>query len=139
MKIKMTKEEQKKRIEFRSEPVQEILGTIPSWIIRWGTTLFFSIIVMLLVGSWFFSYPEVLPNLDVELVTTEPPAEVIARSSGKIEDFFIQDKQIVSAGDSIAVIENPADYRDMFFIRDELRRFRPILDGKDLSSITKFD
>ncbi len=134
----MAKESKNIRIEFRSEPVQEILGSVPSWIIRWGTSLFFVIIVLLLVGSWFFRYPEVVPNLNVEVVTTEPPASVIARSTGKIEDFFIMDKQFVSKGDSIAVIDNPAQYDDMFLLRDELRKFRPILDGNELSSITGF-
>jgi len=135
----MAKESRQKRIEFRSEPVQEILGSVPSWIIRWGTTLFFTIIMALLVGSWYFSYPEVVPNLDVEVLTTQPPADVVARSTGKIEDFFIADKQAVKMGDSIAVIENPANYPDMFFLRDELRKFRPILDANELSSITDFD
>ena len=102
----MANESQHKKIEFRSEPVQEILGSVPSWIIRWGTTLFFTVVVLLLAGSWFFRYPEVVPNLDVEVLTTEPPAEVQARSTGKIESFFIADKQMVKAGDSIAVIEN---------------------------------
>jgi len=135
----MAKESQNKKIEFRSEPVQEILGTVPSWIIRWGTTLFFMIIMLLLVGSWFFRYPEVVPNLDIEVATTEPPADVIARSTGKIEDFFIIDKQLVKRGDSIAVIENPAEYNDMFLLREELRKFRPILDGNELNSITGFN
>ncbi len=135
----MAKESQHKRIEFRSEPVQEILGSVPSWIIRWGTTLFFVVIILLLVGSWFFRYPEVVPNLDVEVHTTEPPASVVARSTGKIEEFFIMDKQLVSKGDSIAVIENPANYADMFLLRDELRKFRPILDGNEIISITGFN
>ena len=65
----MAKESKNTRIEFRSEPVQEILGSVPSWIIRWGTSLFFVIIVLLLVGSWFFRYPEVVPNLDIEVVS----------------------------------------------------------------------
>ena len=135
----MAKESQNKKIEFRSEPVQEILGSVPAWIIRWGTTLFFAIIVLILIGSWFFKYPEVVPNLDVEVVTTEPPAHIIARSTGKIEEFFITDKQLVKKGDSIAVIENPAHYPDMFALRAELRKFRPLLDGNDLSSITGFN
>ena len=124
----MAEESKNTRIEFRSEPVQEILGSIPSWIIRWGTSLFFVIIVLLLVGSWFFRYPEVVPNLDIEVVTTQPPADVVARSTGKIEEFFITDKQFVLRGDSIAVIENPAQFEDMFLLREELRRFRPLLD-----------
>ncbi len=85
----MAKESRHKSIEFRSEPVQEILGSVPSWIIRWGTTLFFTIIILLLLGSWLFRYPEVVPNLDIEVMTAEPPAYVVASSTGKIEDFFI--------------------------------------------------
>jgi HlyD family secretion protein len=135
----MDKEKQHKKIEFRSEPVQEILGSVPSWIIRWGTTLFFTVVILLLVGSWFFRYPEVVPNLDVEVLTTQPPAEVHVRSTGKIESFFIADKQLVKAGDSIAVIENPANFDDMFLLRDELRRFRPLLEGNELGSITSFN
>jgi len=132
----MAKESNNKRIEFRSEPVQEILGSVPSWIIRWGTSLFFAVIVLLLVGSWFFRYPEVVPNLDIEVVTTEPPADVVARSTGKIEEFFITDKQLVSRGDSIAVIENPAQFEDMFLLREELRRFRPLLDENKFGIVT---
>ncbi len=135
----MTKESRKEKIEFRSEPVQEILGMVPSWIIRWGTSLFFAVIVLLLAGSWFFQYPEVVPNLDIEVVTTQPPAYVIARSSGKIESFFIDDTQEVRAGDSLAVIENPASYDDMFLLGAELRRFRPLLDADGLKEIVAFN
>ena len=132
----MAKEIKNTSIEFRSEPVQEILGSIPSWIIRWGTSLFFVVIVLLLVGSWFFRYPEVVPNLGIEVVTTQPPADVVARSTGKIEEFFITDKQFVSRGDSIAVIENPAQFEDMFLLREELRRFRPLLDENKFGIVT---
>ncbi|MDT8392879.1 MAG: HlyD family efflux transporter periplasmic adaptor subunit [Bacteroidales bacterium] len=135
----MSEESRHKRFEIRSEPVQEILGNIPSWIIRWGITLFFSVILLLLVGSWFFKYPEVVPNLDVEVVTTQPPADIVARSSGKIESFFVTDKQKVKAGDSIAVIENPANSNDLFELRDELSKFRLVLDGKNLDAITGFN
>lgn len=135
----MAKESKNKRIEFRSEPVQEILGMVPSWIIRWGTTLFFGIIIMLLVGSWYFKYPEVVPNLEIEVVTTQPPADVVARSTGKIETFFISDKQYVNAGDSIAVIENPAISADMFLLKKELREFRPLLDAGDPALINDIE
>ena len=40
-----------KDIELRSEEVQEVMGHMPSWILRWGITLFFVIILTLLILS----------------------------------------------------------------------------------------
>ena len=47
-------------IELRSESVQEILGRPPRWIIRWGISIIFIIVAGLVVGSYFFKYPDVL-------------------------------------------------------------------------------
>ena len=50
----MEKEEKKyKEIELRSEEVQEVMGEIPPWILRWGITILFVIVMALLTGSWF--------------------------------------------------------------------------------------
>lgn len=49
-----------KDIELRSEEVQEVMGHMPSWILRWGITLFFVIILTLLIGSFFFRYPDTI-------------------------------------------------------------------------------
>jgi hypothetical protein len=65
-------------IELRSEPVQEILGTVPPWIIRWGITLFLIIVILILVGSWFFKYPDFV-NAEIEVITQKPPADIIAK------------------------------------------------------------
>ena len=70
-------------IELRSDSVQEILGKMPSWIIRVGSGLIFLVVLILVIGSWFFSYPEIIESKLV-LTTENPPAELIARSNGKI-------------------------------------------------------
>ncbi|MCP5105918.1 MAG: hypothetical protein GY950_21200, partial [bacterium] len=41
--------EQLQAIEIRSEEVQEIMGFIPHWIIRWGITVIFLVIFFVLV------------------------------------------------------------------------------------------
>ena len=33
---------------------------MPAWIVRWGITLLFLVVVALLVGSCFFKYPDVI-------------------------------------------------------------------------------
>ena len=47
-------------IELRSDEVKEILGRVPNWIIRSGTTLFFVVIFAVVVGSYFFRYPDII-------------------------------------------------------------------------------
>ena len=53
-------------IEIKSEEVQEILSTIPPWIIRWGIGLIFFVILLMITGSYFFSYPDNLSRITPE-------------------------------------------------------------------------
>jgi hypothetical protein len=46
--------------EIRSEEVQEIISHMPNWIVRWGITVIFASLVVLLSISWFIKYPDIL-------------------------------------------------------------------------------
>lgn len=99
-------------IELRSEEVQEIMNRIPLWILRRGITLLFVIVLLLLAGSWFFKYPDVI-QAEITVTSQEPPASVIARSTGKIDEIYVKNDQEVLPGESMAVIQNPANTSDM--------------------------
>ncbi len=124
-------------VEIRSEPVQEILGTIPHWIIRWGITLFLIIILILLIGSWFFKYPDFIPA-EIEVITQNPPVDVIAKASGKIDEFFIHDKQRVEEGQRLAIIENPANYEEVFLLKEYLGEIKYFIQNADSSILPSF-
>jgi len=47
-------------VELREENVQEILTAVPHWMIRWGNTLFCTLIILLLAMAWLVQYPEVV-------------------------------------------------------------------------------
>jgi HlyD family secretion protein len=112
-------EKQGKEVELRSEEVQEVMGSTPSWILRRGITLLALIVVILLVGSWLFKYPEII-TAPLVLTTATPPVGIIARTSGKIAILEIKDQQQVKPEDCLAVIENPASYNDILFLKQEL-------------------
>ncbi|SEA01263.1 Multidrug resistance efflux pump [Porphyromonadaceae bacterium KH3R12] len=99
-------------IELRSEEVQEIMTRIPPWILRRGITLLFVIVLLLLTGSWFFKYPDVI-QAEITVTSQEPPASVIARSTGKIDEIYVENEKEVSPGEPLAVIQNPANTTDM--------------------------
>ena len=44
-----------------SDPVKEIIADPPKRIVRWGTTLIFSVLVLLAFLSWVIKYPDVVP------------------------------------------------------------------------------
>lgn len=45
---------------MHSEPVQEILGAIPAWITRWGITIIFALLAIIILGSCLIDYPQTL-------------------------------------------------------------------------------
>jgi len=114
------------KIEIKSEEVQDILGHVPAWIIRWGILMIFVTVILIIFGSWLFRYPDI-KRANVLITTENPPATLIARSTGKIEELFVEDNQYVEAQTILAVIENPADYRDVLWLDEVLTEIRDIL------------
>lgn len=120
-----------KDIELRSEEVQEVMGQVPAWIVRWGITLLFLVVVALLVGSCFFKYPDVI-TADMTLTGQHPATAVVTRAAGKIQELLVRDNRPVRQGDWLAVIENHADTDDAIYLDKALER-----SGSDVDSLDK--
>ena len=127
-----SKEDEIKNMNLRSEEFKEILGRPPRWMVRWGITLIFGIIALLILGSWFFRYPDVVPSKIV--VTTEnPPAPIVAKATGKIDHLLVGDKQNVERGQALAVIENTGSYKDILKLDSVLQDFDERIQSGELS------
>ena len=112
----MEENKEHKEIELRSEELHEIMGKLPPWILRQGTTVLFVTILVALIGSYFFKYPDVIPA-EMTLTGRYPVAQVVSRSSGRISELFITDGQNVGENTKLAVIENPASTEDLLFLK----------------------
>ncbi len=115
--------EEREYIELRSEEVQEILGTPPGWLVRWGTLVVFICITALLSVAAIISYPDVI-EAKVLITTTVPPVDVVARTDGHILKFFAQDKAAVKQGSILAVLESTADYEDVLRLEEHVTRWQ---------------
>jgi len=118
-------------IEIRSDEVQDILVQVPRWIIRWGILVIFITVVLIIVGSWFFKYPDIKRS-DILITTENPPATLVARVNGKIEKLFIEDKEFVEANRNLAVIENAADYENVLMLNEILLEVRNMVPRFDI-------
>lgn len=103
-------------IELRSEEVQDILTKIPHWIIRWGSLVVLIILLLLFFVSWTVKYPDIITT-EITITTQIPPEKLVAKTSGKIQAILIDDKAIVNVNTPLAVIENAANYKDVFLLK----------------------
>lgn len=116
-----------KQIELRSEEFQEVLGNVPSWILRRGITLIALVLLVILLGSAVFKYPDIITT-SMTLTGSTPAASLIAKTSGKIQELNITDKQEVKQGAYLAIIENPANTNDIQILKRYIEQLNQKID-----------
>lgn len=121
------KEERRKKIndlDERSDQVKEILGQAPNWVIQWGISVVFLIIIMFIVGSSMLSYNDIIPAR-VTITSENPPAHLTANVTGKLTSVFVEAGQKVEADEVLAVIENTANFEDIQLLKKTMESFKP--------------
>lgn len=88
----------------RSEEVQEIMGRVPHWILRRGIALLFLIVILLLVGSCFFHYPEKVTT-QVHVLPSAPSARLTSPSAGHFKEVIAHNGDSVQESGLLAVLE----------------------------------
>ena len=106
-------------LNIYSEEVKDVLSKPPKVIFRWGNTMLFAFISIVLFLSWLIKYPDIVTAQAV-LTTEIPPQKEYARASGKIDSVFVENFQEVTRGSILAFIENTAKYNDVMFLKSIL-------------------
>lgn len=108
-------------LDERSDKVQEILGRAPNWMIRWGISVVFATVILLLLGAAMISYNDIIPA-QIVITSKNPPINLKARSSGRLTKILAEPDQIVNEGSVLAEIENTASYEDVIFLQMQLSK-----------------
>lgn len=112
-----------KDIELRSDEVQEVMSEISPSIVRWGISIMSLIVFVLLIGCYIFKYPDVIVS-SITLTTQEPPASIIARATGKIDEIYVKNNQPVAPNTPLGVIQNPANTEDMLLLSKRIQQWK---------------
>jgi len=106
-------------IELRSPEIHEILTRPSKGIVSWGSGILFIILLIFLIGSYLFKYPDFVDAKTV-ISTENPPVWLTARSTAAISELYVNNLQQVEKGQLIAVLENPAAIKDVLFLKNNL-------------------
>lgn len=112
-----TKKDILDNIELRSENVQDILTQPPHWMIRWGNTIIFIILMMVLLMSYVIKYPEFI-SAPMVITSKNPPEKLEARINSKIEKILVKDHQPVNKNQVMMVLQSAADYKDILALKE---------------------
>jgi HlyD family secretion protein len=103
-----------------SESVNDIMGNPPSSIVKRGNTVILSVFLIFIFFLWLVKYPDII-TAPVELTTVNPPVTMVSKITGRIQRLLVKDKEQVTAGQLIAVLETTASV-------DQVRTLRQLTD-----------
>jgi multidrug efflux pump subunit AcrA (membrane-fusion protein) len=94
---------------LRSMEVNEIISNKPGFLVRWGVSIFFLILLLLVFITYFIQYPDVVAA-KAKLTSINAPKEVITKTQGKLIKLIVKEGQLVQQNDLLGFMESRADH-----------------------------
>jgi len=113
------------------------MGQIPRRIIRYGISMIAIVLFCVLVFSFFFKYPDVITG-KFYLQTANPPAFLLARSSGKIQSLLVTEEDSVQEGTLLSVIENATRLNAYYRLKSLVQKSYSIDNDEYFSEVVNF-
>lgn len=130
----------KKKIEEnleRIDEVREIMGTMPHWLLRWGTFMIWVLFATLMLVAIIVQYPDTVDGA-ITVTCPTPPAKLIARSTGRV-DLKYADSDSVKKGDIIAVVENTASYDEVMSLTNDVEQLEKYIGNPHAFADQEYD
>jgi len=103
-----------------TEDMQDIITAVPGWLLRWGITIFFLILVLIVTLASFIKYPDIV-KAQLKIESPNSPKAVVAKISGKLTSLLVHDNQQVSKDQSLAYIESTANHDEVLKLLSQIK------------------
>ncbi|SHG29845.1 HlyD family secretion protein [Fodinibius roseus] len=117
-------------LDVRSAEVQEIIGRPPHWLVRWGITAFFGVLMLVLLSAWAIKYPEAI-NAPIRVTAIDAPKTLESKINGKLVRLLIENDRHVEEGEVLAWLESTASHRQIMELSAQVNSMRTwLIDGQ---------
>lgn len=106
-----------------SEDLQDIISSPPAWLLRWGITVFFMVLLLILSLSAFIQYPDTVKT-QLKINSFNSPKPVITRISGKLNKLLVHNGDNVVAGQTLAYLESTANHKQVLMLLEKLNSLK---------------
>ena len=125
-------------IDTSSEAIHDYMEQIPSWILRWGISVIFLVLLSLGAISWFVHYPT-LVTATFRLTSDNAPKPVVARAEGRLVKLFVKDNQPVLKDSILAFIEASADHAQVLALAQDLKNLQIKIEANNFELLNQFE
>ena len=84
MEINKSVNKEKINLNIRSDELNEVIGMIPKWYVRYGITIIFLFLIAILIGCCFFKFPIII-TANVTITAKDIPSYVVAHENPNIK------------------------------------------------------
>lgn len=125
-------------LEDSDEPIREILGKVPGWMIRWGNMLILVFFASLVVVASIVKYPESI-HASASVASINAPKPVVAVAGGKLVRLDAREGQTVEQGAILGLVEGLGDHTQVQQLYKVLTILRDDLSGGRLEKLKSLD
>lgn len=118
-------------LDVRSDEVQEIISQPPNWLIRWGITAFFGVLIVILITAWAVKYPEII-QAPIKLTAINAPKTLNSRITGKLTKLLVENNVHVKKGEVLAWLESTASHKEVIQLTLEIDTMQEWLNKREL-------
>lgn len=128
---------QSDEIRLLSNEIQEIISYRPIWILRNGITLFLVIVILLIVSTFFISYPDVV-HAGAILTSVNAPKEVKTKTEGKIIKLYAAEGRYVQQNELLGLMESRANHLEVMSLSKTIDEMQVLMNKGSTEVITKY-
>lgn len=116
-----------------TDDVKDIIETVPPWILRWGITLFFVVLLLILVLSAIIRYPDIVKT-QLKIESPNSPKKVISKVAGKLTKLLVKENIAVVNGQQLAYVESTGNHEKISKLAINLQTLQmQVLEGKQFN------
>lgn len=121
-------------ITLHTDEVQDILGQVPSRVMRYGMFAFALIFSLFISLLFLIKYPDIIPS-QLTIYANNSPKAVVSHTSGKLITLFVREKMTVQQGSILAIIESNAKYEQVIELEKVLTQAQQNIAKNELENI----
>lgn len=122
---------------LRSSEVMEIISHKPGFLIRWGITIFFMVLLLIVAPTFFIHYPDVV-QARAKLTSINAPKEVKTKTDGKLIRLNAIEGRFVLSGQLLGFMESRANHYEVMMLSQTVDSLQMLMGKNQPEIIPKY-